>query len=107
MAVATGIFVLLTCYLEPDDEVGGYVSRCPALGVASQGETLMEAEANIREALAMYLGVLADDGDLERILREHQVKLAVEPWPRSAIRVRTSDGGLELVAPFAVYPPSE
>ena len=48
MAVAASRFVVLTCYIEPDTEVGGFVSRCPALGVASQGETLKEAEANIR-----------------------------------------------------------
>ena len=44
-----------TVILEPE-EVGGYSVHCPALpGCASQGETLGEALANIREAI---LGVL-------------------------------------------------
>jgi len=45
-----------TVVLEPE-EVGGYSVHCPALaGCASQGETLEEALANIREAI---LGILA------------------------------------------------
>jgi predicted RNase H-like HicB family nuclease len=45
-----------TVILEPE-EVGGYSVQCPALpGCASQGETLDEALANIREAI---LGILA------------------------------------------------
>ena len=45
-----------TVILEPED-VGGYSVHCPALpGCASQGETLEEALANIREAI---LGILA------------------------------------------------
>ena len=45
-----------TVILEPE-EVGGYSVHCPALpGCASQGESLDEALANVREAI---LGVLA------------------------------------------------
>lgn len=31
-----------------------YVARCPELGVTSQGETLEEAQANIKEAIELY-----------------------------------------------------
>ena len=42
--------------LEPDDEVGGYVVTCPVLpGCYSQGETVEEALANIREAIELCL----------------------------------------------------
>ncbi len=42
--------------LEPDEEVGGYVVTCPALpGCYSQGETVEEALANIREAIELCL----------------------------------------------------
>ena len=32
-----------------------FVARCPELGVTSQGETLSAAEANIQEAVALFV----------------------------------------------------
>lgn len=32
-----------------------FVSRCPELGVTSQGTTLKEAQANIKEAIELYI----------------------------------------------------
>ena len=40
-----------------------YVATCPELGVASQGETLEQALANLREAVELYLET-ADPGEL-------------------------------------------
>ena len=41
--------------LEPD-ETGGYVISCPSLpGCYSQGETIKEALANIKEAISLCL----------------------------------------------------
>jgi predicted RNase H-like HicB family nuclease len=40
--------------LDPDEETGGYVVTCPALpGCFSQGDTIDEALANIREAILL------------------------------------------------------
>ena len=42
--------------LEPDEESGGYVISCPSLpGCYSQGETIDEAIANIKEAILLCL----------------------------------------------------
>ena len=42
--------------LERDPETGDYSAVCPELpGCASAGETPEEAEANIREAIKLYL----------------------------------------------------
>jgi len=42
--------------LDPDEETGGYVVSCPALpGCYSQGDTIDEALANIREAILLCL----------------------------------------------------
>jgi predicted RNase H-like HicB family nuclease len=35
-------------------EGGGYVSLCPELGIASQGDTIEEARENLREALELF-----------------------------------------------------
>ena len=32
-----------------------FVARCPELGVTSQGETLEEAQAHIKEAIELYI----------------------------------------------------
>lgn len=57
------------------DESGGYVVSCPSLpGCYSQGETIDEAVANIREAIELYIEVLEEDGkpvpadNLDRLL---------------------------------------
>ncbi len=54
-----------TVILEPeDDEVGGFAVSVPALpGCFSQGATRDEALDNIREAIALRLGVMRRDGE--------------------------------------------
>lgn len=43
-----------TAALTHDPETGGYVARAVEVEVASQGETIEEALANLREALELY-----------------------------------------------------
>jgi antitoxin HicB len=49
--------------LEPD-ETGGYVVSCPSLpGCHSQGETVVDALANIREAIELCLEDMRSQGE--------------------------------------------
>jgi predicted RNase H-like HicB family nuclease len=51
----------LRVVLEPSDE-GGYTVHVPSLpGCISEGETIEEALANIREAIELYLEPTEDD----------------------------------------------
>ena len=43
----------LTAILHWEEDV--YVSQCPEVGTASQGETVEEALANLKEATELYL----------------------------------------------------
>ena len=43
----------LTAVIEKDED--WYVATCPELGVASQGQTIKEAESMIREAVELLL----------------------------------------------------
>ncbi len=43
----------LTAFVEREGD--GFVSLCPELDIASQGETVEEASANLREAVELYL----------------------------------------------------
>jgi predicted RNase H-like HicB family nuclease len=48
----------------PDLEDGGFVAECPAIsGCVSEGETIEEAMANIRDAIEGCLAVLAEKGE--------------------------------------------
>jgi len=52
-----------TVILEPEEE-GGYHVFCPALrGCHTQGDTLDEALANVREAIEAYLESLREHGE--------------------------------------------
>ncbi len=51
-------------FLEPDVEYGGYVVVCPSLpGTYSQGKTVSEALANIREAIELTLEDMESHGE--------------------------------------------
>ena len=98
----TGRFVVLTCNLEPSSDVpGAYVALCPALGVASQGDTLDEAEENIREAVSLYLAATDEDGELERILAEKGLKISALASGQ-AIKEPTEDGGAVIAESFPI-----
>jgi predicted RNase H-like HicB family nuclease len=58
--------IALTAILEKEDEL--YVSFCPELDIASQGETKEEARANLVEALELFFET-ASETEIERRLK--------------------------------------
>lgn len=50
-----------------EKEGSGFVSLCPELDVASQGETVESATANLKEAVELFLEC-ADPAEIERRL---------------------------------------
>ena len=55
-----------TAILEKEDDL--YVALCPELDVASQGATVEEATANLKEAVELFLEA-ADPQEIKRRLR--------------------------------------
>jgi predicted RNase H-like HicB family nuclease len=51
----------ITVELTPDLEVGGYVAYCPELDITTEGETIEEAMAMMKEAAEGYLEVVGLD----------------------------------------------
>lgn len=49
-------------------EGDGYVSLCPELDIASQGDTVEEAKQNLTEAIELFFEV-ADPSEVKRRLR--------------------------------------
>lgn len=61
--VVVHVAVNLTAIVTPEPEVGGFSASIPALpGCHTQGETLDEVRANLREAAEGWLAVAHDDG---------------------------------------------
>jgi predicted RNase H-like HicB family nuclease len=60
--VAVDVAVILTAIVRAEPDVGGYSASIPALpGCHTQGETLDEVRANLREAADGWLAVAHDD----------------------------------------------
>ena len=59
--IAIDIPMTLTALIYPEPEAGGYSAGVPALpGCNTQGETLEEVRANLREAIEGWLGSALD-----------------------------------------------
>ncbi len=55
--------VVLSAVVRPEPDSGGYSASIPALpGCHTQGETLEEVRANLREAAEGWLAVAHEDG---------------------------------------------
>ena len=59
------------------EEDGLYVALCPELDVASQGETVEQAKANLTEALSLFFEC-ADASEVERRLQGNVFVTQVE-----------------------------
>jgi predicted RNase H-like HicB family nuclease len=63
----------LMVVLEPSED-GGYTATVPALpGCISEGNTRVEALANIREAIDLYLEPVADDHSVTKDAEELEI----------------------------------
>jgi len=68
----------LTAIIEREDD--GYVSLCPELDIASQGDTVEEARANLKEALELFFEMASPEELQQRLHGEvfvTQVDVAV------------------------------
>ena len=64
-SIAVDVAVMLTAVVRPEPEAGGYSASIPALpGCHTQGETLDEVRANLREAAEGWLARHPESGGL-------------------------------------------
>ena len=69
--IAVQFTIKLTALVYPEPEAGGYSAEVPALpGCYTQGETLAEIEANLREAAEGWLASAHDDAMDRQSARE-------------------------------------
>ena len=65
--------ITLTFVIEPEDD--RYVATCRELDVASQGTSIEDAVHHLQNAVTLYLEVLEEDGELERVFRERGIEI--------------------------------
>ena len=65
-----------TAIVEREDN--GYVAICPELDVVSQGDTVEEAKANLREAVELFLET-ADESEIQRRLHPAAANSRLHP----------------------------
>ena len=56
-----------------------WIARCPALGLSSQGDTKMEAEEAVREAIDMFMEDISAHNVVERVLVDELGWQRVDP----------------------------
>ena len=64
----------LTAILHREDEV--YVAECPEVGSVSQGDTIEDALANLKEATELYLEECPQPNPTPRLLTTFEVSVA-------------------------------
>ena len=68
----------LTCIIEREDN--GYVSLCPQIDIASQGESVEEARKNLIEAIELFFEMASPQEILARMYSEiyvTQIEVAI------------------------------
>ncbi|NBC34532.1 MAG: type II toxin-antitoxin system HicB family antitoxin [Alphaproteobacteria bacterium] len=58
-------------------EEDGYVAWCPALDIASQGDTVKDAKANLAETLALFFQC-APEEEIARRMKEDVIVTQIE-----------------------------
>ena len=82
------------------DEAGGYVARCAALDVSSDGETIAEAKSNIKEAVEMVIEYYVEQGILAEVLDECGFRrIGQTPFRRARKISRAMPAGMQIRIP--------
>ncbi len=66
-----GMIQTLTAILTRED--GGFVALCPEVDVASQGATVEEAKANLKEAVELFFECASEDEMRHRMASESYI----------------------------------
>ncbi len=79
----------LTAIIERDTSVGGFVSLCPQLDIASQGDTVEEAKYNLTEAIELFFEVASSSEVSMRMQNELFITQIAVPIPATRQEVVT------------------
>ena len=69
----TTCFIMVTHRIIKEDDI--FVANCPELGISSQGDSIEEANNNVKEAVSCYLDTIEDLGIREEIFKQKNIIL--------------------------------
>ena len=93
--------VLLTGVVEKEGDQ--FVSYCRELGSASCGDTIDEALENLGDAIEVHLSDLEDTGELQKFLRERNIRIDEGPPTFDGVYVNVPPGKIFTTYPRSVF----
>ena len=67
------IFIILTHIIKKEEKM--FFAHCPELDVGSQGETIEDAENNLKDAIVLYLDTIEELGIREDVFKKRKIKM--------------------------------
>ncbi|MBA7548136.1 hypothetical protein ES705_40582 [subsurface metagenome] len=67
------MYIVLTHMISKEEKV--FFALCPELDVGSQGETVEEADNNLKDAVVLYLNTIEELGTRDHIFKERNIKV--------------------------------
>jgi predicted RNase H-like HicB family nuclease len=67
------IYIRLTNIITKEEKM--FFSHCPELDIGSQGETVEEANNNLKDAIILYLNTIKELGTREEIFKKKNIKI--------------------------------
>jgi predicted RNase H-like HicB family nuclease len=105
MTVMARGYVVVTMRATKDEETGQYVAVCEDLDVASCGDSIEDAFAQIEDAVELFLNALEEEGERERVFAERGIVIHEGDLPSHEATVTTSVHPDELVKAGAFQVP--
>ena len=87
------MYIVLTRMISKEEKV--FFALCPELDVGSQGETVEEADNNLKDAVVLYLATIEELGTRDHIFKERNIK-TYSHKPRPALRKISMPKGINL-----------
>lgn len=67
--------IYLTFVIEREDD--RYVATCKELDVSSFGRSIEEAVQHLDDAVTLYLDIIEEDGERDRVFRERGIEIVI------------------------------
>jgi predicted RNase H-like HicB family nuclease len=67
------IYIRLTNIITKEEKM--FFAHCPELDIGSQGETVEEANNNLKDAATLYLNTIEELGTREEIFKKKNIKI--------------------------------
>ncbi len=67
------IYIVLTYMINKEDKM--FFAHCPELDIGSQGDTVEEANRNLKDAVVLYLNTIEELGTRKEIFKKKNIKI--------------------------------